>query len=235
MNVDPAGPVFCPRLTRTLASCSPRSHPSSHALFHPGETIVHVAGRAAGLPPMPLPSPSSPTRKRRCQLVRRKGKRNVSFFSLFTFFPFPTRWNAAATRWIRGVPSRRAKLSVSRPSAARRWTKVGPRGAKGRPPRSLYGGAAPRPRSKTCRNGRKGWPTLLPLPHGQPPRGHDAPRSIYQPRIGSIGDFNGLIGKKGCLRSWTIAPRELTTFPSFLPFFLFLSPNFYYSTSIYIY
>lgn len=89
MNVDPAGPVFCPRLTRTLASCSPRSHPSSHALFHPGETIVHVAGRAAGLPPMPLPSPSSPTRKRRCQLVRRKGKRNVSFFSLFTFFSFP--------------------------------------------------------------------------------------------------------------------------------------------------
>lgn len=72
VNVDPAGPVFCPRLTRTLASCSPRSHPSSHALFHPGETIVH-AGRASQarpvpsppLSPAPFPSPSPcPTRKR---------------------------------------------------------------------------------------------------------------------------------------------------------------------------
>ena len=40
VHVDPTGPVFWPRLTRTLGSCSPRSHPSSHALFHPGETIV---------------------------------------------------------------------------------------------------------------------------------------------------------------------------------------------------
>lgn len=37
---DPTGPVFWPRLTRALAACSPRSHPSGHALFHPGERIV---------------------------------------------------------------------------------------------------------------------------------------------------------------------------------------------------
>jgi len=37
---DPAGPVFWPRLTRALGACSPRSHPSGHALFHPGERIV---------------------------------------------------------------------------------------------------------------------------------------------------------------------------------------------------
>lgn len=42
---DPAGPVFWPRLTRALGACSPRSHPSGHALFHPGERIVrHVRG-----------------------------------------------------------------------------------------------------------------------------------------------------------------------------------------------
>lgn len=100
--------------------------------------------------PLPLPLPDEETVMSR---VRRKGKRNVFFLS--------TRWNAMA-RWIRGVPSRRAKPSVSQPRAARCWTKVGPRGAKGRPPRSLYGGAAPRPRSKTCRNGRKGCPPLAP-------------------------------------------------------------------------
>lgn len=160
VNVDPAGPVFCPRLTRTLASCSPRSHPSSHALFHPGETIVH-AGRASQARPVPSPpcprppSPPPPPADEETVMsrVRRKGKRNAFFLS--------TRWNAMA-RWIRGVPSRRAKPSVSQPRAARCWTKVGPRGAKGRPPRSLYGGAAPRPRSKTCRNGRKGCPPLAP-------------------------------------------------------------------------
>lgn len=36
---DPTGPVFWPRLTRALGACSPRSHPSGHALFHPGERI----------------------------------------------------------------------------------------------------------------------------------------------------------------------------------------------------
>ncbi|TGZ52983.1 hypothetical protein DBV15_00605 [Temnothorax longispinosus] len=39
---DPAGPVFWPRLTRALGACSPRSHPSGHALFHPGERIVRL-------------------------------------------------------------------------------------------------------------------------------------------------------------------------------------------------
>lgn len=67
-------------------------------------------------------------------------------------------------------------------------------------------------------------------PLGQPPRGHDAPRSIYQPRIGSIGDFNGLIGKKG---SPVVVDGDRAAL--FLPFFFFLSSNFYYSTSIYIY
>lgn len=44
---DPTGPVFWPRLTRALGACSPRSHPSGHALFHPGERIVRVASSGA--------------------------------------------------------------------------------------------------------------------------------------------------------------------------------------------
>lgn len=46
---DPTGPVFWPRLTRALGACSPRSHPSGHALFHPGERIVRL-GLAAHSP-----------------------------------------------------------------------------------------------------------------------------------------------------------------------------------------
>lgn len=44
---DPTGPVFWPRLTRALGACSPRSHPSGHALFHPGERIVRLASSGA--------------------------------------------------------------------------------------------------------------------------------------------------------------------------------------------
>lgn len=173
VHVDPTGPVFWPRLTRTLGSCSPRSHPSSHALFRHGTSIV-------------LPTS-----------VRHSSNR---FFDNVFLVCSTHQWYRC---FIESVPRRDETLVSAKASGSHR-SETDERGQK-------FNDEAPRDVSRVRRTvaPRHGFNCkLAPWTRGWlPPPSIDIPLPASATRtrcavsgIGSIGDFNGLIGKKGCVR-----------------------------------
>ncbi|KAG7208202.1 hypothetical protein KM043_016549 [Ampulex compressa] len=85
----------------------------------------------------------------------------------------------------------------------RRWTRLNRLGSKGRARRRPYGGASKRRSVQTGLMEREGgYPHHVDRhPFHLQPRGrgpHNAGGRCTISGIGSIGDFNGLIGKKGC-------------------------------------
>lgn len=180
---DPTGPVFWPRLTRALGACSPRSHPSGHALFHPGERIVR---RGVGTR---RPFPIGETAR---GVAGRRGRPADDRRALTSTVDVPGGRTEGGRRGVRGCTAAGQDFigSGAGDSFGAGCT-VAPRSAKRRKP--------------ACWNARVVTPTRrtgTPSTHGHEDTDCTTPRDgrFTISGIGSIGDFNGLIGKKGVPR-----------------------------------